>query len=108
MKISVDGRELDVDGIRVGELCEAEKALGVNMSDGSGAAIAVTLFVGLRREDKQKPAGALADEVMRADVTTIAEADDAGPPAEGADEESSSPAPDTRRTSGVPLSARSA
>lgn len=108
MKILVDGRKLDVDGIRVGELCEAEKALQVNMADGSGAAIAVTLFVGLRREDKQKPVHLIADEVMRADVTTIQEGD-AGPPADGADEaEKSEQAPGTPLTSGRPLSARSA
>jgi hypothetical protein len=86
MKFKVDGRELDASGIRVGELCEAEKALGLNMADGSGASIAVSLFVAMRREDRNsenpKPLAMLADEVMAADVTTFEEADDESPPAE--------------------------
>jgi hypothetical protein len=84
VKFKVDGRELDASGIRVGELCEAEKALGLNMADGSGAAIAVSLFVAMRREDKKnenpKPLALLADDVMAADVTTFEEADDESPP----------------------------
>lgn len=82
MKFKIGGRELEADGIRVRELCEAEKALQVNMSDGTGAAVAIQLFVALRREDKNKPAGVLADEVMSADITTFEEVEDESPPAE--------------------------
>ena len=82
MKIQVDGREIEVGHIRVGELCQAEKLLQVNMGDGSGAAIAVTLFVGFRREDKTTSAALLADQVMRADVSTFEEVEEDGPPAE--------------------------
>jgi hypothetical protein len=103
VKFKVDGRELDATGIRVGELCEAEKALQLNMADGSGAAIAVSLFVALRRENKTKPAAMVADEVMRADVSSFEEADEESPPAEAADaaDAETEPALENQLTSGV-------
>ena len=91
MRFTIEGRgELSADNMRVHELCEAEKALGVNMTEGTGAAIAIQLFVAMRREDKVKPAHALADDVMRADVTSFAEVEEdeeEGPPDEAADDE---------------------
>ena len=54
MKFKVDGRELSAEGMRVRELCEAEKYLQMDMTDGHGAAIAIQYFVALRREDPRQ------------------------------------------------------
>lgn len=111
MKFKLDGRELEAEHIRVGELCEAEKALQINMADGSGAAIAVTLFVALRRDDPKKPAHLIADEVMRADVSTFEEAEDESPPDEAADAADNGTEPHTPvslPTSGPPSLGRTA
>ena len=85
MKFKIDGQELSAEGIRVSELCEAEKALKMNMSEGMGAAIAIQLYVAMRRKDPNKLAGVLADEVLSADVTTFEEVEEESPPAEAAD-----------------------
>lgn len=75
MKFKVDGRELSAEGMRVGEICEAEKALNLDMDQGSGAKIAIALFVAMRREDRknenQKPLALLADDVMNVDMTMV-------------------------------------
>lgn len=84
MKFKVDGQELSAEGMRVHELCEAEKALQMNMGDGTGAAIAIQLYVSMRRLDKDKPIHLLADEVMKADITTFEEVEEGSPPAEAA------------------------
>ena len=74
MKFRIDGRELEsIENIRIGEACEAEKALGLDMEAGFTARIAVMLFVSMRRADPNKPAHLLADEVMRADLSTLEE-----------------------------------
>lgn len=111
MKFKIDGRELEADSIRVGELCEAEKALGLNMADGSGAAVAVQLYVAMRRQDKQKPIHVLADEVMRADLTSFEEVEEESPPAEAADAAANGTTdsgPESQPTSGRQLSVPSA
>lgn len=111
MKFKIEGRELEADSIRVGELCEAEKALGLNMADGTGAAVAIQLYVAMRRQDKQKPTHVLADEVMRADITSFEEVEEESPPAGAADAAANGKKdsdPENQLTSGVPLSARSA
>ena len=68
--------------MRVRELCEAEKYLQMDMTDGSGAAIAIQYFVALRRETPDKPVSMVADEALTADVTAFeVEEDEASPPA---------------------------
>jgi hypothetical protein len=91
MKVKLDGREIEVaSNIRIGELIEAEKALGFNMDEtGSGGRMAISLFVALRREEKEKPIGMLADEVLRVDLSTFEEVAEESPPAEGGDERES-------------------
>lgn len=105
MKFRIEGRELEaVENMRVGEVCEAEKALNVSADGGFGARTAVMLFIAMRKEDPEKPIRLLADEVMRADIGTVEEVEEESPPAEMGDDEEESPAPVNLPTSGHPLS----
>lgn len=101
MRFIIDGVEIDaVENIRVGEMCEAEKELGISLADtGSAGSFALSLFVALRRQNPDKPGPVIRDEVFAADMTSIEEVKE-GPPAVR-DLES-------RRTSGQSASAKSA
>lgn len=73
--------ELDApENLRVRELVEAEKALGFNMDAGSGAQMAVLLFIAMRKREPDKPSALLADEVMNADISTVEEVEEGNPP----------------------------
>ena len=108
MRFKVDGRELEaVENIRVGEACEAEKALNLSMADsGFAGMMAVSLYVAMRREDPKKPAAMLADEVMAVELTSFEEVEEEDPPAEGSGAESE-PDPENPPTSGPPPSDQS-
>jgi hypothetical protein len=69
--------------MRVREICEAEKALGMGMQDSGTARIAVYIFVTLRKQDPERSAVLIADEVMGMDMTQLDELgeDAASPPA---------------------------
>jgi hypothetical protein len=83
MPFKVNGELLpDVDHIRVREMCEAEKALGLNAGEvGMAGQMALALYVALRRQDPERSAGLIADEVLDVDMATIEEAEDESPPA---------------------------
>jgi hypothetical protein len=82
VKFKIDGRELEApEKLRVGQVCEAERALGVSAEDGFGARTAVMLFVTMRVDEPSKPAHLIADEVMRADIATVEEVGEESPPA---------------------------
>jgi hypothetical protein len=81
MKFRVDGVELDASHMRVREVCEAEKTLGLDMSEsGIGGKTAVALFIAMRRADPAKPVPVIAEEVLSADMTTFEEIEDELPP----------------------------
>lgn len=102
MKIKTGDKTLDVTKPKVGEIVEAEQALGFSMDTGSGAQIAVMLFIGQSRENKQngnhKTLDWIAGEVMKADITDFEVEDDESPPDGGAE------APEPSETSGPPAS----
>jgi hypothetical protein len=68
MKFKIDGREVVVDRAPLRQVHEGEKALGVGLTDSDSARLMVLLFVGLRREDPDKPAVLIADEIMDMDM----------------------------------------
>lgn len=80
--------ELDApEHLRVGEVIEAEKALGLTMTDGWGAQIAVSLFVAMRNKEPEKPATVIAGEVLQVDISALEEVEDPLPDApKGADQ----------------------
>jgi hypothetical protein len=85
LRIKVDGKELDLDEatIRIREMCEAEKALGMSMVDATAAgSMAIMLFIALRRDDQEIGPGALADLVLDTNITAVSEVEgeDARPP----------------------------
>lgn len=88
MKFKIDGRELEApETLRIGDVCEAEKLLGVSMEGGFGPKMAVMLFIAMRKDNPKKPPVLVADEVMRADIATmedVEEAEEESPPAEAA------------------------
>jgi hypothetical protein len=110
MKFKVNGQELDAGQMRIREICEAEKALGMDLGEtGLGGKMAVSLFVAIRRVNPDKHPVEIADEVLAVsfeDLETIEE-DDESPPAEGGDGVRE-PVPVNPPTSGPPLSAVSA
>lgn len=100
MRFKIDGVELDaVENVRIGEMCEAEKELGISLEDaGSAGKFALMLFVALRRQDPSKPMGVTRDEVWATDMTSIEEVEE-DPPEAG---------PESLPTIGQPVSAKSA
>lgn len=72
-QFKVNGKLLpEVDHIRVREMCEAEKALGLNAGEtGTAGMLALSLYVALRREDPERSAGLIADEVLDVDMTEV-------------------------------------
>ena len=84
MKLKIGDEVFTLDGgIRVREMCEAEKALGMSTDEGGfGAKVAVALFVIERRADPTKPAVLIADQVLDLDMGTIVEVEEENPPAE--------------------------
>lgn len=111
MKFKVNGVEMDATGMRVREVCEAEKFLGMDMSEGFGAKIAVALFVAMRRHEPNKPAGLIAKEALSVDIEQLGEDEEveAVPPAdEPADEAGNGQVPESLLTTGPPPSVPSA
>lgn len=112
-KLEYQGNMLDIaEDWRVGELIEAENALGIDMESAKGGAkMALIAYITIRRADKDTPAGVLADAVLSMEMTAFAsedEAGDAGPPAgtgDGANGRRSETA--ERPTSGLRLSGSS-
>jgi hypothetical protein len=89
------GREVIVERAPLRQVYEGEQALGVGLTDSDSARLMVLLFVGLRREDPDKPAVILADEIMDYDLFDLdsSEGDETpfGPQANGQDLESLPP-----------------
>lgn len=85
--------------MRVREVCEAEKALGMGMGDSGTARVAVFIFVALRKLEPDESAALLADRVMDMDLAAMEDADLPPLPvsANGQD-------PESPPTSGPPLS----
>jgi hypothetical protein len=95
---------------RLGELIEAENALGVDMEKAKGGAkMAIIFFISIRRTDKQTPAHVLADQVMKMELTAISadeeESDPLGDAGDDGNDRNSET--DDRRTTGRQLSVRS-
>jgi hypothetical protein len=83
VKFKINEVELDApENLTVRELVEAEQALGFSMDSGSGAQMAVLLFVAMRKADPNKPAALLADDVLNSDISTVEEVEGEDPPAE--------------------------
>lgn len=89
-RFRIDGVELEApEHLRIGEVIEAEKALGFSMDSGWGAQMAVTLFIAMRNKEPEKPATLIASEVLQADMSALEEVEES-PPADapkGADPE---------------------
>jgi hypothetical protein len=90
-KAMIDGKEVEIvgpDDWTTRELSEAEKTLGM-VFDGSsaGAAMAITMFISLKRLEPNKPLVLLADEVLDMKFSNLREAtkDDASSPPDEAD-----------------------
>lgn len=82
MRFVVDGQELSAEGLTIGEICEAEKYLRMDMDSGTGPKIAVALYVAKKRAEPNMFPGALAAWVLAVDMTTLeTPEDDASPPA---------------------------
>lgn len=80
-----------VEDWRVGELIEAENALGIDMNEAKGAAqIALVVYISRRRVEPELPSGILADQVMRMELSALA-----------ADEEAAGPLGEEDEASGV-------
>lgn len=78
--------------IRVREMCEAEKALGISADEtGMAGKMALSLYVSLRRKDPERSAGLIADDVLNVDMTAIEEVEDEAVPTSPADEGGESP-----------------
>src|SRR5262245_53088934 len=103
MKFKVNGVELAApESFRIREVCEAEKALGLSLNqEGLAATLAIALFIALRRNEPERDAVAIADEVMGIDMADLKEIPE-DPPDEGDPDVVSLP------TTGPPPSALSA
>lgn len=96
---------------RIGELVEAENALGFSMEGArAGVKMALVVFISRRRVEKERRADALADEVLRMDFTKIlpvlAEAEEEErdrPPEEGPGEETTPGEEAEEQESAAPL-----
>lgn len=112
MKFKVEGQEfpfIDPEEIRIRELAEAEKALGMSMAEGTAGAWAISLFVSMRRAGDKRPAGLLADAVLDSNLGAVdTEEEDASPPADAGDGENKSGNLASLPTTGPPRSAQSA
>jgi hypothetical protein len=84
MKFKVNGRELEaLESFRIGEACEAERALGIDLADtGLAGKMAVALFISMRRDDPERSVMQIADEVMGIDMAAFEEVEEESPPAE--------------------------
>src|SRR5262245_66316293 len=73
MKAHIEGREVElVENWRVGELIEAENAVGVDMWSATGAGrMALVIFISMRREDPNFPQAVLAGKVKMMEITSI-------------------------------------
>lgn len=97
-RFRIDGVELEApEHLRVGEVIEAEKALGLSMDQSWGAQMAVALFVAMRTREPEKPATLIASEVLQVDMSGLEEVEEESPPVDapkGAD-------PEAQQTSGT-------
>ena len=93
MKFKIDGVELAAaENIRIGEMCEAEKMLGITADEtGLAGRLALSLYVTKRRAEPEKPMQVTADEVMAADMSSLEEVEEESPPVETAAEPASLP-----------------
>lgn len=90
----------DLDSISVRELTEAENATGLEMAS-RGGVFAIQLFVSLRRDNPEKAAGAIADDVLSAKyIPTLDSLEDDDSPLGAAESED----PEDPPTSGHPPS----
>lgn len=90
------------DNVRVREMAEAEKALGMNADEvGVGGRLAITLYIVLRRKDPERSPGLVADEALNADMTHMEEVEEEDSPLASTPDEPSS-GPESPRTSGHP------
>lgn len=71
--IKYEDREVELaEDWRIGELIEAENALGIDMDSAKGAArIALVVYISIRRENKEMPQGIMADQVLRMELTGL-------------------------------------
>lgn len=82
--LKIDGMEVQaLEKLTIGEIVEAEKALNLNMNDGSGAALAVMLYPAIKGLHPEWTPDRVAREVMAADITKVEETDEV-PPVNGA------------------------
>lgn len=106
-RFRIEGREICVPRLSLRNKYEAEKALGLGMTDNETTAILVPLVVGIHMEDPERSWVSIADEVLEFDLFSVEEVKD---------EEDDSPfeaatdptALESRRTTGLPPSDDSA
>lgn len=77
-QITYEGKTVDVaEDWRLGELIEAENALGIDMETARGGAkMALVLYISVRRAEPTLPIDALAGKVMRMEIASLADDDD--------------------------------
>ena len=89
---------------RLGELIEAENALGVDMETAkSSAKMALVIYISLRRVRKELPIDALANIVRHMEITSLIgddEETEAGPLEEGSGSSGQASATGEQQTSG--------
>jgi hypothetical protein len=76
IKFKYEGREVVVDRAPLRQTHEGEKALGIGLNDSDSARLMVLLFVGLRRENPDKPATMIADEIMDYDLFELGDVEE--------------------------------
>lgn len=78
-QIKYEGNTVEIaEDWRLGELIEAENALGVDMETARGGAkMALVIYISIRRVEPALPVDALANKVMRMDIAALAEDDEA-------------------------------
>jgi hypothetical protein len=103
--IKYEGNEIKVaEDWRLGELIEAENAMGVDMETARGGAkMALVLYISIRRAKPELPADGLANIVRHMEITSIAPDDDeeeAAPLGDGVNGSDATPSETEERPTG--------
>lgn len=104
--IRYEGNEVELaEDWRIGELIEAENTLGIDMESARGAArIALVVYISIRRVNAEMPAGILADQVLRMELSGLLEDEDEEKAPLDQVNGDASPAIGARLTTGAPPS----
>ncbi len=71
VRLKIEGKEYHLQHMPLKQKYEAEKALGMNMTDNETSSVMVMLFVAMRQEDPERPAVEIADEIGNSDLFSL-------------------------------------